>query len=917
MTIPHSRLVRQREGELRSVFDEGGYAYPTFSTAALPDRVYSGMDPDRRPPSTSQLQAQIDFDLVRSPLQSLLAAKGPPTLEDTRNSLLRLEAAWLVGDDRFNLLDVGDIEPLPHQLSLVEHVATNPELRRVLIADEVGLGKTVEVALLLRRLASEDKAKRLRVLYLTEARLVDNVAEEFGRAGLEVSRWSVEAQEATLSPDVDEGIVIASMHRGVATANHVATLEASGPWDVVVVDEAHHLTDWSEDGRDPQRRMRLVRRIVANRLRDDGRVILLSGTPHQGHSDRFRNVLRLLDEDLEDHEKARGRVIYRIKEDIAGWDGAPLFPNRVVHPPTEVEVSADYRRWLKLVSEMLSADTMSRAAAWRRTQALEWCASSPEAGLAYLCRLAIRAGIGSARFPPLRRALTAIRPYRGGAAEEPIAELEARIVDTKDEPGAAGLDRTAFETVIALGVRLVESNAVAAKLGRILGWVREAPTEKFVVFAQPVDTVHLVARRLESELGPGSVSLVVGGQTTEERRREIDRFRRRGRTRVLVSSRSGGEGINLQVSRNLVHFDVPWNPMELEQRVGRVHRYGGFQTVHVRTLVLAGSREERVLARCRARLAQAVRDLDLDRLETLFARTMSMVDVDELASLMADENFGPLKPSEEERIDRIVQEGFGGWQQADATFRDLASTLPELKRGPVRDEDLASFLSRAPGITFVDSWKILEDAVRSRAQGPAPTVPVFKMPDGSKATTARVPGSVIAIPGPDAEDGIRNIGLNDPAVAAAIREALDGARTRAEPSGVAEVQIPRATWSRWQGDGILGPEWAACVLHAYVIRSLHSNNLNEIGVSFHCALATLDGLREVRLDEESAAMIIRTVRAAKPLTRVVALDAAALASLEQRRLVRLAGPAAGALRAVFPIAIVVMAPEVDEVLSTP
>ncbi|MDF1662770.1 MAG: C-terminal helicase domain-containing protein, partial [Planctomycetota bacterium] len=131
----------------------------------------------------------------------------------------------------------------------------------------------------------------------------------------------------------------------------------------------------------------------------------------------------------------------------------------------------------------------------------------------------------------------------------------------------------------------------------------------------------------------------------------IDRFRQNPKTRVLVSSRSGGEGINLQVAWRLIHFDVPWNPMELEQRVGRVHRYGSSCTVVVHTLVLEGSREERVLGRCRAKLGRIVKDIDEKRWLELYARTMSLIPMDQLANLMMGENFGPWTADDDQRLD--------------------------------------------------------------------------------------------------------------------------------------------------------------------------------------------------------------------------------------------------------------------------
>ena len=118
--------------------------------------------------------------------------------------------------------------------------------------------------------------------------------------------------------------------------------------------------------------------------------------------------------------------------------------------------------------------------------------------------------------------------------------------------------------------------------------------------------------------------MIIGGQTDQVRQAEIDRFWRPDGPRFLVSSRAGGEGINLQVARRLVHIDVPWNPMEMEQRVGRVHRFGSRETILVDTLVMRNSREEEMYAAADRKLRLIASTMvEPDRVNALFARVMS------------------------------------------------------------------------------------------------------------------------------------------------------------------------------------------------------------------------------------------------------------------------------------------------------
>ena len=151
-------------------------------------------------------------------------------------------------------------------------------------------------------------------------------------------------------------------------------------------------------------------------------------------------------------------------------------------------------------------------------------------------------------------------------------------------------DPSLLGEVLRRGAGLKRARGDAAKWRAMAELLRAAGSEKVVLFCQPVETVAVVAREIEVEFGERP-AIIIGGQTDPERDEQVARFRDRRGARFLVSSRAGGEGINLQVARRLLHLDVPWNPMDLEQRVGRVHRFGARRTIVVDTLVVAGTRE--------------------------------------------------------------------------------------------------------------------------------------------------------------------------------------------------------------------------------------------------------------------------------------------------------------------------------------
>src|SRR5262245_8830515 len=261
----------------------------------------------------------------------------------SRRSLTRLHAHYLICEDPQRRMDAREVETLSHQVSLVRHILQTESLKRVLIADEVGLGKTVEVGLLLKELLAQRPG--LRVLYLAPARLVSNVRREFDRMRLPFRQWTSQGSDAQLT----DPKIIASINRAVHE-NHFGKLLTAPPWDVLVVDECHHLSAWSDNGGDMSEAYRLVRELIARQPKD-ARLILMSGTPHQGHGVRFENLLRFLRTPKESDLEIAGRVIYRTKDDIHDWDGNPVFPPRQVNEPLVIDLGAGHKDWIQQIHD--------------------------------------------------------------------------------------------------------------------------------------------------------------------------------------------------------------------------------------------------------------------------------------------------------------------------------------------------------------------------------------------------------------------------------------------------------------------------------------------------------------------------------------------------------------------------------------
>ena len=482
-----------------------------------------------------------------------------------------------------------------------------------------------------------------------------------------------------------------------------------------------------------------------------------------------------------------GRVIFRTKDDVRDWDDRPLFPQRRILEPIVIDLGPRYREWIGHIHDFFSPPTgrdriseaRRRAAGWRRAQALQWAASSPQAGLGYLVRQAIRAG-RDLEDGMLARALSALRPYRRGSIDEPIGELFARmrreverqkrdadiedIEDIEEDDPRSGPELAAL---IEEGLAILQDSADEkwdVLRDRVLF---PAGDEKIVLFAQPIETVTALATYLERLTGHRP-ALILGGQDDAERRKEVDRFRHPDGPRLLISSRAGGEGINLQVARRLVHLDVPWNPMDMEQRVGRVHRFGSRRTILVDTLVVKGSREFDAYRVARERLRLIIDTMvDPQHFESLFSRVMSLVPPAEFQDVMEHSPATPLAREDQEQIAALVQSGFEAWAEFHDRFADQQRKLRRQYPGLASWEDAEGFLRQFGGARLIEGFhsqkfRTIEGEITAINE----SVQVLKLGEGAPLVCGEDGGS--AVIGPDGTAALP-LGLNQPAIAEVLR----------------------------------------------------------------------------------------------------------------------------------------------------
>ena len=485
---------------------------------------------------------------------------------------------------------------------------------RLLLADGVGLGKTIQAGLIAAELLVRRRAHRVLIVCPPGPLLRQWEQEMRVRFGL---RFTVIADSSGLrqarrglelggNPFEATALCLTSMDF-VKSDRVLAELERVA-WDLVIIDEAHHCVG------DENQRQRLAA-VLADR--SDG-LLLLTATPHDGHDAHFASLIALLDPSL---VNAAGRlvgagyrrhVVRRLKAHIRSPDGSPLFRERVVLPVrvdvTDAEpVRAFHQALSALVAPRLqrSRDRAGLSDALAFVSLLKRSMSSIAACVATLRVVAARYGT-----KPLRERQRALQAWRRRAARFGVLDSpeEAEIAELEAEEMAASLAADTAKEDLAALIRLGEAALPHdPKLAALLLEVRlirlRHPDANIIVYTEYADSQLAAVQALG---GIDGVVLSIGGADGEaDRSRVAERFAEQDGI-VLVSTDSLAEGLNLQRRCfHLIHLDLPYNPNRLEQRNGRIDRYGQRFEPQIRYLFLAGTFEERLLLKLIAKYEKA------------------------------------------------------------------------------------------------------------------------------------------------------------------------------------------------------------------------------------------------------------------------------------------------------------------------
>ena len=584
--------------------------------------------------------------------------------ERLRQAWLHCEAFSLPMIENAAALTAARIDLLPHQVVLTHRIATAFP-RRFLVADEVGLGKTIETALILRELASRGELNR--VLIVVPAGLVNNWHRELNEVfnlNFEVFGSEGDVTDRKSNAFARHDKLIASVDTLKRRARVRRLLDAP-PWDLVVFDEAHHLSAY----RSGKKVRKTENYKLADALRGHSRdLILLSATPHQGDHFRFWMLIQLLNptlfadskEMIEERHRLNAVVFRRTKADACTPDGSPLFSRRWVHTESftmSVEETAFYGKLREYLRDGFALakrqGNKGQALGFVMTIFQKIAASSFAAVRSTLRKRLLMLTIHEAILRDqaldidghsflIEEARKLILEETGLAedavgkseADRILADCKLRLVKKLDEDslamavasetseifGAEGEEMATMAVDLALPeerLRIVDLLAVFPKfretkidkLLRGLGalW-NQNPKERVVIFTTYLATVDLLKKEIESTY-PGQGVVVLRGGDHGAKVAAEKRFKRADGPKVLVCTAAGREGINLQFARVLFNFDLPWNPMDVEQRIGRIHRYGQRDTAQVYNLILSDTIEGKIFLLLNDKLLEIARTL--------------------------------------------------------------------------------------------------------------------------------------------------------------------------------------------------------------------------------------------------------------------------------------------------------------------
>lgn len=519
------------------------------------------------------------------------------------------------------------IIPLPHQLHVLNRAMETNNIRYIL-ADEVGLGKTIEAGMIIRELKSRGLVSRILVVCPTG--LVTQWASEMQEKFHEKFQVILPSDYDTIRRLTDNDDVYGQFDQVISPMDSIKPIEKhagwseekvekyneeriyaiiNSGWDLIIIDEAHRVAGSSGE---------VARYKLGNLLAQASPyLLLLSATPHNGKTEPFLRLIRLLDADAFPNAKSIVReqvapfLIRTEKREAIDNNGNLLFKNRITHLVT---ISWDERNNLQReLYEMVSsyvAKTYNKAL---RNRKKNMCLIF----LLIIMQRMVTSSTAAIR-QSLERRLNVLLEQRtcvGNLREEDLDELN--IEDgVEDALEAISLDMELeieeLKQIISLAKQAQFQNQdakVEPLLNEMDVILSEDRTQKVIIFTEFVATQTYLQELLVNR--GYTVTILNGGMSIDERNAAMQEFK--ASTSIFISTDAGGEGLNLQFANIIINYDLPWNPMKIEQRCGRVDRIGQQRDVHIYNFIVGETVENRVREVLEEKLSVILKEMGVDK----------------------------------------------------------------------------------------------------------------------------------------------------------------------------------------------------------------------------------------------------------------------------------------------------------------
>ena len=544
---------------------------------------------------------------------------------------VRFVAAWCkVKNELANgtVFDTSEsVLPLPHQRYALERAMATNDVRYML-ADEVGLGKTIEAGLIIKELKTRGLIER--VLVVCPKGLVtqweSEMTEKFGE------RFTIISPEdyATLTKINPDQNVFTQFPLVISPMDAIKPLEqrtgwtqekidqynddrieavVAGGWDLIIIDEAHRVAGSTGE---------VARHKLGDMLsKASPHLLLLTATPHSGKTEPFLRLMQLLDHNAFPNTKAVVReqvapyIIRTEKREAVDNDGKSLFKERHTHL-----VKVEWQERHSLQRELYEQVTEYVRTGYNKAIREK----KPYVGFLMVLFQRLVSSSTAAIADALERRLQILTTQSDQLHTASIADLTDQEMEESLEEAltvlSAGIneEKKQLEQLLSLAkqAQLQFTDAKAEELAEILRMLStQEDNLKVIIFTEFVKTQEFIKTLAEAH--GFSVALINGGMSIEERNIALRQFR--AEKSILISTDAGGEGINIQFAHIVINYDLPWNPMKIEQRIGRADRIGQTHDVEVFNFILDDTIENRVRTVLEEKLATILSELGFDKLQ--------------------------------------------------------------------------------------------------------------------------------------------------------------------------------------------------------------------------------------------------------------------------------------------------------------